>query len=92
MDILQLVSGLILLFFLPGYFLYQALFPEADAHELAVRIAMIPALSLATVPVAVYLSYYFFKIPISYTLCVTVCLLISALGFVIHTVRRRSGS
>jgi len=64
-DILNIITGMLLLFFVPGYALVYALFPKKglDIYE-RVSIAIISSISISILPI--FALNYFYKIPINY--------------------------
>ena len=87
-DILNILTGMLLLFFVPGYALVYALFPKKglDIYE-RLSIAIISSISISILPI--FALNYFYKIPINYYTVVLSSVLITAACAIIYLARTR---
>jgi hypothetical protein len=87
-EILNIIMGVLLLFFVPGYALVYALFPKKglDIYE-RVSIAIISSISISILPI--FALNFFYKIPINYYTVVFSSILITAACAIIYLARTR---
>ncbi len=87
-DVLNILLGTLLLFFVPGYALVIALFPKKglDIYE-KISISIISSISINILPI--FVLNYVFKIPINYYTVVASALLFTAACIIIYFLRTR---
>lgn len=87
-DVLNVLLGMLLLFFVPGYALVIALFPRKglDIYE-KIAISVISSISINILPI--FVLNYVFKIPINYYTVVVSALLVTAICVIIYFLRTR---
>jgi hypothetical protein len=87
-NILNILTGMLLLFFVPGYALIYALFPKKglDIYE-RISIAILSSISISILPV--FALNYLFKTPINYYTVVLSSLLVTCACAIIYLARTR---
>lgn len=80
--LIQVIIGLPLVLFIPGYALSYAFFPKKENIEVIERIALSIGLSITTVSLSVFFLNKFFKIPITVYSDLVIIFLLTLIGLI----------
>ena len=86
--ILQVIIGLPLVLFIPGFALSYAFFPKKKNIDMLERIALSFGLSVAIIPLTVFFMNKFFKIPITVYSSLAVTIGITLIGVIVWKKRK----
>ena len=88
LSVIQVIIGLPLVLFIPGYALSYAFFPKKKDLELMERIALSFGLSFALIPLAVFFLNKFLKIPITVYSSFSIVVAITLIGIIVWKKRK----
>jgi uncharacterized membrane protein len=87
-EIIQVIIGLPLVLFIPGFALSYALFPKKKDIDTLERIALSFGLSIALIPLVVFFMNKFIKIPITVYSSLAVTIAITLIGVILWKKRK----
>jgi uncharacterized membrane protein len=86
--IIQVIIGLPLVLFIPGFALSYAFFPKKKDIDTLERIALSFGLSIATIPLVVFFMNKFFKVPITIYTSLAITIGLTLIGIILWKKRK----